>query len=606
MQLILPRSAAFKACTILGLSLAMLAAAPVPFARAAGEDTASRSMLGDYLAGRLARSSFENTDAAGFFDAALTKEPGNDVLLRSAFRAEAANGNLKQAIVLAEKVAALDASDWLAQVVLAVRDFRKNDLAAADARLKGAATVPVGELTSLIARAWVTAAGISPGGEAKPALDLLESPRQSDITKFYLRFHRALIADVLGRHDIAATTFDAMFKEEPRSLRVALAYARHAAATGDAKAARAIVKTYLQKSPEGHPLLRALQKDLDADRKIALAVETPAQGLAEEFHELGELLTNDGSISIASSFLHLSLALQPSNQLAQLALANIFELTKKYDSAITMFDKIPADSPLASQIAIRKAVNLNSLDQVDSAEKLLVETAKLDPADSRPYDALGTILRARKKYEEAANYYTKAISLLGKPEKKHWAEFYYRGMCYERMKNWPAAEADLIKSLELAPDEPLILNYLGYSWVDQNKNLKKGMELIGKAVQKKPDDGYFVDSLGWAHFRQGNFKDAARFLERAVELRPEDPTINDHLGDAFWRVGRTTEARYQWEQALSLKPEPEDVDKIKEKMAKGLPPLNPEPAVSKKQRDVQKGEATKRRTVNSNGNRPIQ
>jgi len=587
-----------------GVALEMLM--PGQRSRAAEDVKAPASLLGDYLAGRFARSSYENSAAADFFSAALAKDPGNDVLLRSAFRTEASNGNLDRAMALAEKVTAEDATDWLAQVVLAMRDFRKADLSGADAHLKAAATVPVGELTSVIARAWVAAAAIAPGGDAKPALDMLETPRQSDITKFYLRYHRALVADVLGRADLAAATYEAMFKEEPRSLRVALSYARHAAATGDGKLARTIIKSYLLKSPDGHPLIRALQQDLDAERKISLAVSTPAQGLAEVFHELGELLTNDGSISIASSFLHMSLALAPGNSLAQLSLANIYELTKKFEQAVAMLDQIPPESPLAGQIAIRKAVNLNYLDQIDAAEKLLVATAKADPQDSRPYDALGTILRSHKKYPEAAKYYTMAIQLIGKPEKKHWAEFYYRGMCYERMKNWPAAEADLVKALELAPDEPLILNYLGYSWVDQNKNLKRGMELIGKAVQKKPDDGYFVDSLGWAHFRQGNFKDAARFLERAVELRPEDPTINDHLGDSLWRVGRKAEARYQWEQALALKPEPEDIDKIKQKLEKGLPPVKAEPPQVKKQRDVQKGDGSKRRTVNNNLQRPIQ
>jgi tetratricopeptide (TPR) repeat protein len=117
----------------------------------------------------------------------------------------------------------------------------------------------------------------------------------------------------------------------------------------------------------------------------------------------------------------------------------------------------------------------------------------------------------------------------------------------------------------------MVLNYLGYSWVDQNKNLKEGMSLIEKAVALKPDDGYIVDSLGWAHFKLGNYKDAVRFLERAVELKPEDPVLNDHLGDALWKVGREREARFQWDQALTLEPEPEEVEKIKKKLAEGLP-----------------------------------
>ena len=185
-------------------------------------------------------------------------------------------------------------------------------------------------------------------------------------------------------------------------------------------------------------------------------------------------------------------------------------------------------------------------------------------------DALGNIMRARKLYSQAVTYYDRALSLVGKPEKRHWVYFYARGTSYERLKNWPAAEADLEKALALYPEQPLVLNYLGYSWIDQGRNMKQGMALIEKAVALKPDDGYIVYSLGWAHFKQGNFKEAVRYLERAVELKPDDPVLNDHLGDALWRVGREREAKFQWDQALSLKPEADDVDKIKKKLEQGL------------------------------------
>jgi tetratricopeptide (TPR) repeat protein len=185
-------------------------------------------------------------------------------------------------------------------------------------------------------------------------------------------------------------------------------------------------------------------------------------------------------------------------------------------------------------------------------------------------DALGNILRARKLYAEAIPYYDQALALVPKPERRHWVYYYARGTSYERLKNWSAAEADLEKALRLYPDQPLILNYLGYSWIDQGRNLKEGMAHIEKAVALKPDDGYIVDSLGWAHYMQGNFAEAVRYLERAVELKPDDPVLNDHLGDALWRVGREREARYQWDQALSLKPEPEDEAKIKKKLETGL------------------------------------
>ncbi len=149
--------------------------------------------------------------------------------------------------------------------------------------------------------------------------------------------------------------------------------------------------------------------------------------------------------------------------------------------------------------------------------------------------------------------------------------FYFRGICYERSHQWPNAEADLKKALELYPDQPLVLNYLGYSWVDQGVHLDEGMDMIRRAVEQRPDDGYIVDSLGWAYFRTGNYDEAVKNLERAVELKPDDPTINDHLGDAYWRVGRTLEAHFQWSHAKDLNPEPEDLPKIEAKLKDGLP-----------------------------------
>jgi len=151
---------------------------------------------------------------------------------------------------------------------------------------------------------------------------------------------------------------------------------------------------------------------------------------------------------------------------------------------------------------------------------------------------------------------------------------YARGISLEQTKQWPRAEADFLKALEFRPDQPYVLNYLGYSWVDQGLNLDKARGMIKKAVSLRPNDGYIVDSLGWAHYRLGEYADAVRELERAAELRPEDPVINDHLGDAYWRVGRQTEARFQWLRALGLEPKPGLAAILKEKIKSGLKAKN--------------------------------
>jgi Flp pilus assembly protein TadD len=334
--------------------------------------------------------------------------------------------------------------------------------------------------------------------------------------------------------------------------------------------------------------------------KTALLVASPTEGMAELFYGLGEALTGEGGVSLGVIYLQLALDAKPDHAFALAALANTQESAKRYEDAIATYDKIPQGTPLQSAIDIRKAFNLNSLDRTDEAKAILERLADKNPKDVRPLEALGNILRARKDYADAVKYFTRAIAVLGKKDPRYWGYYYARGTSYERLKNWPAAEADLKKALALAPDQPLVLNYLGYSWIDQGKNLKEGMRLIEKAVQLKPDDGYIVDSLGWAHYRQGNYKEAVRFLERAVEIKPEDPTLNDHLGDAFWKVGREREARFQWSQALSLNPEPEDVDKIKAKLERGLD-NKAEAKNAEKTRQVQRVDTMRRRSENKSG-----
>jgi Flp pilus assembly protein TadD len=196
---------------------------------------------------------------------------------------------------------------------------------------------------------------------------------------------------------------------------------------------------------------------------------------------------------------------------------------------------------------------------------------KEHPDDLEAIMALGNVLRGHKKFAECADVYSKGVATIARPEKANWVIFYFRGICYERSKQWPKAEADLKKALELFPDQPHVLNYLGYSWIDQGINLDDGMTMIKSAVQQRPDDGYIVDSLGWAYYKLGNYEEASKNLERAIELKPEDPTINDHLGDAYWRVGRVLEAKFQWAHARDLKPDPEDLPKIEEKLKAGLP-----------------------------------
>lgn len=526
------------------------------------------NFIGSYLAGRFARADHEPERAAGFYRAALDRDENDLVLLEHTFQMELASGRYESADALAAKLIASQPNNRMARTLLALTAFKKQDFPKADLHMKAAGEGPIGELTASIGRAWIKAAA----GDQQGALDLIDTPKQADWAQFYLYYHRGLIADIDGRFNEARSAFKKVFKQDNKTLRTALAYAHSAANAGDTTLAKVVLKEHLDRQQgEGHPLARDLRERIANGERVGLLVKTTGDGMAELFYGLGEALTGEGGVNLGIVYLQLALYIEPQHPFALAALSNTYESLKKFEAANDTYDRIPRGTALQSSIDIRKAFNLNSLDLVDDANALLQKVTNADPKDLRPLEAIGNIMRARKRYDEAIASYTKAIDLVAKPEKRHWSYFYSRGTCLERTKNWPAAEADLQKALELFPDQPLVLNYLGYSWVDQGVNLTQGLSLIEKAVALRPDDGYIVDSLGWAYFKLGDFKEAVKYLERAVELRPDDPTLNDHLGDALWRVGRINEARFQWEQALSLKPEPEDIEKIKAKLEKGLP-----------------------------------
>ena len=241
-----------------------------------------------------------------------------------------------------------------------------------------------------------------------------------------------------------------------------------------------------------------------------------------------------------------------------------------------MLNRVPRGSPVRGSADIQIGIDLEQMGRGEDAAKHLETLMQQRPEDVDVIMALGNVLRSRKRFAEAAEVYSKAVARIPNPDRGNWTLFYYRGSAYERSKQWAKAEADLKKALELIPEtqpsgRAQVLNYLAYSWVDMGQNIDEAFKMLRRAVELSPRDGMIIDSLGWAYYRLGRYDDAVRELEKAIELKPGDPVINDHLGDAYWKVGRRLEARFQWQHAKDSSPEPEDLVKIEQKLAQGLP-----------------------------------
>jgi Flp pilus assembly protein TadD len=271
--------------------------------------------------------------------------------------------------------------------------------------------------------------------------------------------------------------------------------------------------------------------------------------------------------------------LDPDADVIDLVYAQMLDAADQHELANEIYDKLPASSPLKPMAVVRVAENLDALGDQDEALRRLGNIVTTNPDDLEALSVLGDLQRAAKKYVESAETYTKALAVSGGENPADWRFYYVRGISYERAKEWPKAEADFKKALVLNPNQAQVLNYLGYSWVDQGINLLPALEMIERAVAAAPNDGYIIDSLGWAYYRLGRFEEAVVELERAVQLRSTDPEINDHLGDAYWHAGRKLEARFQWNIAASVDKEGAVKERVAIKLKDGLEAAPPAPDV---------------------------
>jgi len=554
-------------------ALGLAAALAVPTAASAQvpnpQELSRTSPAGNYLAGRQANVMRDASAASSYYRAALKSDPRNPELLAMAFHASLAEGDVEESVRLADRLLAVDKNNRNTRLVLGVRAIKQKQYATARQQLSQAARGPITDLTATLLSGWAMAGGGDSKG-AVAAIDKLAGPDWYGILK---NLHTGLILDLSPNRKDAGKRYEAAYKLDPSALRVVQAYGGWLSRNGQPEEALKVFQEF-DKTLPNHPLIAQALAELKRGEKLPLIVDNVQAGAAEALYGLGSALARrEEELSLANrglAYLQLALYLYPQHHLALLSLADLYEAMKQHQLALNVYERVPASSPLKRSADIQAALDLDALDRTDDAKKQLTKLIATHPDSREAVLALGNIMRERKQYAECADAYGKAIAMVSKFERQHWTLFYFRGICYERAKQWDKAEADLKKALDLYPDQPHVLNYLGYSWIDQHVNLDEGMRMIKRAVEQRPDDGYIVDSLGWAYFRLGNYEEAVKNLDRAVELKPTDPTINDHLGDAYWKVGRTLEAKFQWSHARDLKPEPEDLKKIEDKIKFGL------------------------------------
>jgi tetratricopeptide (TPR) repeat protein len=551
---------------IAALAVALTGAVLAPLSVPAQPLETSRSAIGNYLAGRYAERQRDPGAAARFFEAALAGEPTNFEILQRVHASRLAAGDFSAAAAAAARIAERSPANPSASLTLAVDAVSR--LAWDDAR-RVLAEIPLQGVNRLLVpllRAWIdTARG------ADTALDHLTPLAEIADLAAIVDFHRGLMLEKMGRFEEAEAALRRVLGPQGQATpRVAEALVAFLLARGRDAEAREMLDAARANDRESIAFDMLARRLATADRRPAMPDARAGFGAA--LFDVASAVRGDSDGFFAMPYARLAAALMPEDASAQLMVGDILEHQKRYADANAAFARIPPDTALHWAARLRIAENLNQLDRLDEAIAMLEAMAAERPDRTEALASLGGMLRMKERHREAVAAYDRAIARVASPERRHWLLFYARGIACERSDRWPCAEADFKRALDLMPEQPDVLNYLAYSWVDRGlaEHYDRALAMLQRAVELRPNSGHIIDSLAWALYKLGRYAQAVPLLERAVELLPQEAVILDHLGDAYWRVGRRLEARYQWQRALGAKPEPDLKPQLERKLESGL------------------------------------
>jgi len=533
---------------------------------ASGGDRSTGSLYGDFLVATYAGNTRDSRVAAARYLAALQADPTNPTLLERAFVFSVAAGDMDQAVKLSPRVMAANPDSDLGPLIQGVYALKMKDYAAARANFTAAHPANDPDLMARLTLAW-TAVG---AGDAATARVLL-NPKGDAGSEVFLSYHRARLEEVLGDVAAADASYAAADKATGgKSLTVSLAYATWLQATNRATDAERILQTFLDTAP-GNPVGISAITRLRNGKPIARRLATAQQGAAEGFYGIASAVGDQEAADAAIVYLRLAQYLDPQHDGALAYLGGAMERAKRTDEAIELYKEVPDSSPFYVTAQVSAADLLDDTDRTDEAVKILRRLERDDATSALAASALGDVYREAKDWPAAIEAYTRGIERTGPNfSEDDWPLFYARGIANERARRWDAAEADFKQALTLKPEQPLVMNYLAYSWIEQGEHIEEALKMLKRAVDLRPDDGYIIDSLGWAYYRLGQYDKAVEVLETAIQFSPYEPTLNEHLGDAYWKIGRQREAQFLWRHAIKLKPEEDRIPILQAKMKSGL------------------------------------
>ncbi|RLJ40844.1 tetratricopeptide repeat protein [Litoreibacter meonggei] len=525
---------------------------------------AEHGLAGPYLAARQATISFDYSEAARYYRRAVAVEPHNLLLKESAIVALIGKGDIDTA---AKVAADHEASGGRNQIV----DLVLDTAAVANGEFdrpaeKSPETTGLAPLLGGLTRAWA----LLGQGKMSDATDAFNKVAEIEDFASFARYHNALalasVGDFEGADDILSGEAFGPLILSQRGIEA------HAQVLAQLERRSDAVELLKATTANGFSAeLEALKTRLEAGETVEYDFVTNAsEGVAEVYFNLSAVLDGRAAPEHVLLYVRMAQYIRPSHAPAVLMAASILENMGQFDLATEAYASLDASSPAYVLAEIGRANALYSDGRKDASVEVLTALSKSHGDIAMVHSTLGDMLSRTDKNEAAVTAYSRALDLNGIGNRSNWRIMYARGIVKERMDDFVGMELDFRSALELSPNQPDILNYLGYSLVEQRIKLDEALEMIQTAVKESPESGYITDSLGWIFYRLGRFEEAVAPMERAVELLPVDPIVNDHLGDVYWKVGREREAEFQWKRALSFKPEEAEAERIRAKLARGL------------------------------------
>jgi tetratricopeptide (TPR) repeat protein len=527
---------------------------------------------GPYLAGRVASIHADYKAAAAYFTQALVSDPTNAELQENALLAQLAIGAFDKGQPMAEALDRGGVKSPIADMAILATKVRAGDFQGVIAALDAGKSS--GPLVDGFLRAW-SVLGNGQMSDALAAFDgLVKQPQIKSLALYNKALALASVGDFEGADKILSGAEAGPINATRRSV---VAHAQVLSQLErDKDALELIDKIFGADTTD--PVIAPLRADLAAGKSVPFdLIRSPIDGLAEVYFAVASALGNDlrpGDISSEIDvllFARTALHLRPDLSEAALVAADMLERQEQHELAIEVYQGIDPASPDHLAAELGRSDALLAEGKTDAAIEVLQQLSRAAPDRIAIWASLGDVLRRNERFSEGAEAYDRALALVEGDARDFWGLYYARGICQERLDKWDAAEADFRKALDLSPDQPSVLNYLGYSLLEKKVKLDEALAMIERAAKARPDDGAISDSLGWAFYRLGRYADAEAEMERAIHLMPVDPVVNDHLGDVYWAVGRKREAEFQWKRALSFKPDTEDEAKrIRRKLEVGL------------------------------------